>query len=73
MNAIHYANNYCRQGNSVPYLFLIDDDGILSPWKLVKEMQKHPHYATDHLYMGMVGRNFTVPRDVHNLNKHAVC
>uniref|UniRef100_A0AC34G204 Hexosyltransferase n=1 Tax=Panagrolaimus sp. ES5 TaxID=591445 RepID=A0AC34G204_9BILA len=49
MHALKFAQNYCSTG-PVSYVFLVDDDYMISMKNLIVEVEKHP--PNERLYMG---------------------
>lgn len=49
-NSIKLARRFCQRDRAVSYLMLLDDDYVMFPWELVKEVQRHT--PTERLYTG---------------------
>lgn len=49
MHSLKFAQNYCSTG-PVSYVFLVDDDYMVSMKNLIGEVEKHP--SNERLYMG---------------------
>jgi len=63
-NSIKLAHKFCGSDNGAPFVLLLDDDYVMFPWELIKEIEHHA--AEDQLYEGFCYFNVAPIRDQRN-------